>query len=233
MRTNQMIYRLLWSSASGCAGLDARSGPGPADIHREPEGERTGAPPVQLEIADRDQTERRVEERQGGTGALRRQRQAAENADLPPASSGGAARRAPARHGIIHHEHVADAVNNGHPIQVNYSEDDTLAVGGSADQLASTTFTPQANIPSEERGSRWKCTSRTRARWATGRDRRSHRGGLAQRRLRSDPANLPSRKGIESHMEHVTVDVDALLPRARTTYRYDGSLTTPPCNEKE
>jgi carbonic anhydrase len=36
---------------------------------------------------------------------------------------------APANLRIVHHEHVADAINNGHTIQVNYSEGDTLTVG--------------------------------------------------------------------------------------------------------
>ena len=30
---------------------------------------------------------------------------------------------------VAHHEHMADAINNGHTIQVNYSEGDTLSVG--------------------------------------------------------------------------------------------------------
>jgi hypothetical protein len=57
-------------------------------------------------------------------------------------------------------------------------------------------------------------------RWATGRDRRSHPGGLAQRR--PDPGKSAITQAHREPMEHVTVGVDALLPRARTTYHYDG-----------
>ncbi len=138
----------------------------------------------------------------------------------------------PASLRIVHHDHRADVVNTGHSIQVNYAGADTLSVGEESYSLMQYHF----HSPSEHTvgGERFPMEMHLVHKSTDG--RLAVVGVLIEEGVANaafDPiwSNLPSRKGAESHLEHVIVDVNELLPQARTTHRYDGSLTTPPCSE--
>jgi carbonic anhydrase len=141
-------------------------------------------------------------------------------------------RYGPAALRIVHHEHQADVVNTGHSIQVNLPGADTLEVGGESYALVQYHF----HSPSEHtvKGQHYPMEMHL--------VHKSAAGKLAvvgvflaegAHNVAFDPvwANLPKEKSVETHLEHVQVDIDDLLPAERSTYRYDGSLTTPPCSE--
>jgi carbonic anhydrase len=139
----------------------------------------------------------------------------------------------PASLRIAHTEHVADAINNGHTVQVTYADGaDTLTVGDTRYELVQFHF----HVPSEHavHGKRSPMEMHFVHKSASG--QLAVIGVLVEEGA-ENPAfgpmlrNLPKAKGTERHYEHVKVDVDDLLPKVRTTYRYEGSLTTPPCAE--
>jgi carbonic anhydrase len=133
---------------------------------------------------------------------------------------------------IIHAAHIADGINNGHTIQVNYTNGDVLTIGSEQFQLVQYHF----HIPSEHtvKGQHHAMEMHLVHKSAAGRlavigvfiDEGAHNAAF-------DPllANLPSTKGAETHINDVMVDVNQLLPSSLESYRYDGSLTTPPCSE--
>jgi carbonic anhydrase len=133
---------------------------------------------------------------------------------------------------IAHHEHVADGINNGHTIQINYEGADTLSIGGDNYALVQYHFHNQSEHTVQ--GRHYPMEMHLVHKAASGKlavigvfiEAGAHNAAF-------DPIwnNLPSKKGIETHYPHVSVDVDRLLPASRASYRYDGSLTTPPCSE--
>jgi carbonic anhydrase len=142
------------------------------------------------------------------------------------------AKFSPANLRIVHHEHMADEINNGHTIQVNYSEGDTMTIGDTTYELIQFHF----HAPSEHtvQGKHYpmemhfvhKSPSGALAVLGVFIEKGTHNAAFD-----TIWSNLPKHKGVESHYEHVQVNVDDLLPHSHSTYRYDGSLTTPPCSE--
>ena len=150
------------------------------------------------------------------------------NAELPALTG----RFEPAALHIVHIAHRADVVNTGHSIQVNYADADTITVGSDAYALQQYHF----HSPSEHQIAGISFPMEMHLVHKSGDGRLAVVGVLIREGRHNaafDPvwSGLPAIKGAEVVHDSVRVDVDDLLPAARTTYRYDGSLTTPPCSE--
>jgi carbonic anhydrase len=133
---------------------------------------------------------------------------------------------------IAHHEHVADGINNGHTVQINYEGGDELTIGNDTYGLVQYHFHNQSEHT--VKGRHYPMEMHLVHKTESGKlavigvfiEEGPHNAAF-------DPIwnNLPKQRGVETHYPHVNVDVDKLLPASRASYRYDGSLTTPPCSE--
>ncbi len=133
---------------------------------------------------------------------------------------------------IIRHRHVADVIDNGHTIQVNYDEGSNLQFGGVSYELKQYHF----HAPSEHtiEGRHYPMEMHLVHQSAAG--ELAVLGALIEQGNHNpafEPvwANLPDEVGEEVHHQQLAVNVDDLLPVDHNTYRYRGSLTTPPCSE--
>jgi carbonic anhydrase len=138
----------------------------------------------------------------------------------------------PASLEIVRREHAVDVLNNGHTIQVNYAEGNTIEIGGTSFALVQYHF----HAPSEHTVAGRHFPMEMHLVHKSAQGELAVVGVLIEEGVHNtafEPVwkHLPDEPGKRNHVERVAVDVGELLPADRRTYRYPGSLTTPPCSE--
>jgi carbonic anhydrase len=126
---------------------------------------------------------------------------------------------------------AVNILNNGHTIQVNYDAGSYIEIDGVRYDLVQFHF----HAPSEHtiNGKRYPAELHLVHKSANG--ELAVVGVMMEKgaeNLALKPVwdHLPAKEGPEEHYS-AAVDATSLLPEIRTTFRYAGSLTTPPCSE--
>ena len=123
-------------------------------------------------------------------------------------------------------------VNNGHTIQANYDEGSSLGVDGESYALLQFHF----HSPSEHTVDDGAAPMELHMVHQNADGDLAVVGillveGAENEALAPVFDNLPATEGEPEAIDGVTVDASALLPSDATYWRYNGSLTTPPCSE--
>jgi carbonic anhydrase len=113
----------------------------------------------------------------------------------------------PAELRIAHHEHIADGINNGHTIQINYAGADTLTLGGTPYQLLQYHF----HSPSEHTVDGKHFPMEMHLVHKSAGAKLAVVGvfiaeGAHNRAFDPVWANLPAQKGVETHFPAVKVE---------------------------
>jgi len=122
--------------------------------------------------------------------------------------------------------------NNGHSVQVDYAPGSYIEVGNHRFELKQFHF----HSPSEHEVAGHDYPMEGHLVHADEKGNLAVIGVLYEEGgenevIRSVWDHMPTEAGHEEMIDGVMVNADGLLPEARSFYRYNGSLTTPPCTE--
>jgi len=138
----------------------------------------------------------------------------------------------PASFRIRRQEHVLDVLDNGHTIQIDWDEGSHARVGDHEYALVQFHF----HAPSEHTvdGRHFPMELHLVHKDQDG--KLAVVGVLLEEGERNKAydviwSNVPEESGGKRHLENVRLEVEDLIPKTGGTWRYEGSLTTPPCSE--
>lgn len=123
-------------------------------------------------------------------------------------------------------------VNNGHTIQANYDEGSSITVDGVTYNLLQLHFHERSeHTLSGQPGAMEAHFVHQNDNGELAVVGAMINVGAEDQAVAPVWANMPAEAGDPIAVEGATVNADEILPADRTYYRYNGSLTTPPCSE--